>query len=342
MSTANLDAADLAAVLRGGLIHEDVMNKIWDISKIPLPLTDRIGSGTVDNASFTWTQDSLGAPVKTGQVVDGSDATGNNTATGARVGNFCEERVKVVRVSTRAQESGTIGFSDALAYQVMMRQQELKRDVEATALSLNPSVADDGNTVAGQTGALDAWLVSNTSNGATGANGGYNTTTGVVDTAVPGTKRALSEAVFKDLLQEVYQEGGEATFVMARPAVVRKFSEYQFTSGARIATMTRDTQGNDSKGSVLGAVNVYIGDFCTVEIVPNRLQLETATATSTMFILAPDLIELVYLSGYRVDPLAKVGLSDSRLMSVDWGLRVGNEKGLAAYRAIDEALAMVA
>lgn len=49
MSSANLDSADLKAVTKGGLIREDVMNKIWDISKIPLPFTDLIGSDTTNN-----------------------------------------------------------------------------------------------------------------------------------------------------------------------------------------------------------------------------------------------------------------------------------------------------
>ena len=50
MSSANLDSADLKAVGRGGLIREDVMSQIWDISKIPLPFTDMIGSETSKNA----------------------------------------------------------------------------------------------------------------------------------------------------------------------------------------------------------------------------------------------------------------------------------------------------
>ena len=37
MSTANLDGADLAAVNLGGLINEDVMQQIFDISDIRYP-----------------------------------------------------------------------------------------------------------------------------------------------------------------------------------------------------------------------------------------------------------------------------------------------------------------
>jgi len=40
-TTTALASSDLKAVAAGGLIREDVMNKIWDISKIPLPFTLR-------------------------------------------------------------------------------------------------------------------------------------------------------------------------------------------------------------------------------------------------------------------------------------------------------------
>ncbi|RKY42335.1 MAG: hypothetical protein DRP85_03350 [Candidatus Makaraimicrobium thalassicum] len=87
MSTANLDSANLKAVEHGGLIREDVMNKIWDISKIPLPFTDMVGTGSAKQEYKEWTTDELASPDVTNAVVDGSDATGNNTATGNRVGN---------------------------------------------------------------------------------------------------------------------------------------------------------------------------------------------------------------------------------------------------------------
>ena len=343
MTTANLDAADLAAVAVDGLIREDVMNRIWDISAIPLPFSDMVGSGTVGNSRFSWTQDELGSPAIDGQVIDGSDTdTQNDTATGARVQNFTEERVKVVQVSSRADASNTIGRSTELAYQIMRRQQELRRDVEATALSNNSSVAGDGSTTASRTGALNAWIESNLSVGATGSAGGFNTSTGLVDAYSPGTARALSETVFKDVLQAVYEQGGESPVIMARPAVVRLFSEYQFTSGARVATMTKDNQGATGPGTSLGAVNVYISDWGTCQIRSNRLQPAVAADVSTMYILDPSLIELVYLRGYQTEPLAKTGLSSKAQMSVDWGLRVGNEKGLGAIADIDETEAMVA
>lgn len=128
MATTNLDSADLKGVALNGLIREDVMNKIWDISRIPLPFTDMIGSGGADNAYKEWTLDELAAPDPTNAVVDGADADGNDTKTGSRVGNHCQTSDKVVRVSYRADASDTIGRARELSYQLTRRQQELRRD----------------------------------------------------------------------------------------------------------------------------------------------------------------------------------------------------------------------
>ena len=39
MATGNIDSFDLKSIAKGGVINEDVMQKIFDISKIPLPFT---------------------------------------------------------------------------------------------------------------------------------------------------------------------------------------------------------------------------------------------------------------------------------------------------------------
>ena len=343
MTATNLDAFDMSSVTVGGLIREDMMNKIWDLSPVELPLTQRIGSGSCVNPRFSWTIDKLATPVITGQQIDGADQTSTNNATvGTRVNNFTEERVKVVQISNRSEAVDSAGSIGTLAVQLMKRQQELRRDIEATILSNNASLADNGTSVAGRTGGLDSWLATNVSIGATGTAAGFSTSTGLTVAYGPGTKRAMSEAVFKDLLQSVYENGGEAMIVMARPPVVRKFSEFQFTSGARIATMQKDNRGATGPATALGAVNVYLSDWGSVEIISNRMQAAISAGVSTLFIIDPSLLELTFLQGYVTQPLAKTGLAEKRQIVVDVGLRVGNQAGLAAYRDIDETLAMTA
>jgi hypothetical protein len=344
MATANLDAADLKAVGRGGMISEDVMSKIWDISNIPLPFSDRAGfGGSADNEYTEWTVDRLADPNLNNAVVDGADITQNDTRVGTRLGNHCQISVKEVQVSSRADASDTIGRDKELAYQVMMRQRELRRDVEAISLSMQGSVADDGATVPGKVGSVFSFIKTNVNLGATGTATGFNATTGLTASVVPGTKRGLTETMVKNMAQSIYDKGGDPSTMMARPAVIRLFSEYMFTASARVATMTTDVGQGEGAATAKGAVNVFVTDFgVTLDMVPNRLMPITAAATSSILFADWAYIEGAFLRGYQVEPLAKTGLSEKRMMSVDWTLKVLNEEALGAIHAIDETIAVVA
>ena len=343
MATTNLDSADLKSVARDGLIHEDVMNKIWDISKVPLPLTDMIGSGSAGNEYKSWTQDTLSPPDPDNFVVDGSDATGNDTVTGVRVGNHHQISDKVVRVSYRANASDTIGRAKELSYQITRRQQELRRDVEAIQMLNQASVADNGDAIAGRVGGLPTWLATNTVNLTTPV--GYDTATGltVVPTAtVDGI--ALTETAVRDVVESIFLQGGDPTVLMSVPGVIRKFSEYLFTSSARVATLMSDQGKSSEKATALGSVNVFVTDFGTLRLVPNRLQLKydavyadpSLTASfADVFILDPSYLDQCFIYGYKTDLLAKTGLAENRQMSVDWSLIVNTEKAHGIIASVD-------
>ena len=344
MTAVYWSSADLKGIAFGGLIREDVMNAIWDISRIPLPVQDMIASDSVKNSRTEWTTDELATPDITNARVDGSDSTDNDATGGARVGNECQISTKDVQVTTRARDSDTIGRADELAYQVMMRQRELRRDVDAIYLENQASVADDGDTVAGETGGLPSWLETNTVRGAGGADGGFNTTTGAVDAATPGTAHNLTETDVRNVSEGIFNEGGEATKMLSVPGVIRGFSEYSFTDTARIATLQSDQPGLRKAQTAKGSVNVFVSDFSVLEFVPDRLQQTHVDAVATqvvdVFILDPALLRLGLLTGYRVDPLAKTGLADKRLMAVDWCVKVLNEKGEGVIADVDPLLAV--
>ena len=350
MSTENLDSADLKGVAFGGLIREDVMNKIWDISKIPLPFTDMVGSGTAKNEYKEWTTDELAVPDIDNAVIDGSDAVGNDTKSGERVGNHHQISDKKVRVSYRADASDTIGRAKELGYQLSRRQQELRRDVDAISLLNQASVADNGDDVPGKVGGLPTWLKTNTVNLTSPV--GFDTSTGktVVPTAtVDGI--TLSESVIRDVTESIYQEGGDPSILTSVPKVIRKISEYLFTSSARVATLMSDQGKSAEKATALGSINVFVTDFATLKLVPNRLQnlYEASYATPSLtaayadvFILDPSYLSLCYLKGYRTDALAKTGLAENRQMSVDWSLIVNTEKAHGIIASVDPTADMTA
>jgi hypothetical protein len=343
MATANLDAADLKGALKGGLIREDVMDRIWDISKIPLPFTDMIGTEQCANPLKEWTLDKLATPDITNARIDGADAGTNNTVLGTRVGNHCQTSDKVVRVSYRASATNNIGRARELSYQLQRRQQELRRDVEAIMLVNQASIADDGSAVAGKSGGLPAWLKTNFQNGTVG---GFNTTTGVVTARTPGVRAALTETWVRQATEQVFNQGGEASVFMSTPAVIRQFSSYLFTSSARIATLMSDIEGSAAKATAMGSVNVFVTDFGTLKFVPNRLQqthLDSGSAAcADAFVLDPGFLAIGYLQGYRTDELAKTGTAENRQMIVDWTLVVKNEASCAIIGDIDFSAAVTA
>lgn len=345
MTTANLDGADLSAALRGGLIHEDVMNSIWDISKIPLPFTDSITSDTISNAAPTWALDLLPDPLTDNKVVDGSDAGTDDSVLGTRVGNHAQIATKTVRVSTRADASDTIGKTRELSYQVMMRQRSLRRDVEAQMLTQQASVVDDGDSVAGQSAGFPAWLETNALRGATGVDGGYDFASGLVDAPVDGTARPNSETLVRAVQKSVYIQGGDANMLMAEPDLIEGLSTYLLSETARVANLQSDVNQQESGVTASGSVNLFITDFGgTLAMISNRIQAFSASdAThSNMILYDPEFVRQSFMTGYRVDPVAKTGLAENRLMHVDYTLKVLNEAAHGVIADIDPTEAVIA
>ena len=362
MATENLDAVNLGNVPEKGFINEDLMNKINDISPVTRPFCDSIGSTQASNTFKEWGLEALEPANPNNARIDGSSSDGlNDTVTGERVGNYCQQATKTVRVSDRGRNVNAIGSSDELLRQVMRRQQSLRRDEEASYLSDNIAVPGDGATVEGKSAGIGGWIGTgqnniNSDRGAGGADpilsgdpGGYPTTKAVV-----GTARPLSESGVKKMVSAAFINGGAPTMAIGTLPVIEIFSDYLFTSSARIATLhsdvsqsnrTRGASGNGvSGGGVVaqGSVNMFVSTSGTLELVPSLFQPQTATDVSNLYLIDPDLWERAYLQGYETKDLARTGLATNREVSVDFTLCSLNETGSSVFADIDETAPGVA
>ena len=337
MATTNIDGYDLKGIETGGFINEDVMQKIWDVSKIPLPFTDMVGSNRHKNSYFEWVKDKLREPNVANAEVDGADAANFVAETGERVGNHSQISVECIATSHRADASDTIGYAKQLAYELTKGQQNVRRDVEAIAL-YNQASDPGTSTSPGKTGGLPSWIETTVMNGTAG---GYDHGTGKTTEASPGAAAPLSFQDVKDAVMGVYKQGAESTTLMSSPEVISSLSTYLFGNDARIANLHADQGKSSEKATALGSVNVVVTDFGTLRLVANRLQPKDANGTDFVFILDPEYLSLSYLEGYRTDTLAKTGLSEKREISVDWGLRVHCEEAQAMICGIDGSLEAV-
>ena len=62
----------------------------------------------------------------------------------------------------------------------------------------------------------------------------------------------------------------------------------------------------------------------------------------SLFGIDPQKVAIAYLKRYSTRPLAKLGLSERSQISVDWTLKVYEEKSHMNYRDIDEDAAWTA
>lgn len=347
-------SADLKALAAGGLINEDVMQRIIDISHIPRPFMDFVGVGEpCVNAYVEWTQDALGAIELTNKLVDGADATGNQAAGGTRVGNHCQQSDKVVQVTYRANASDVIGRSNELAYQLMMRTDELMNDLEALGVHPFGSVADDGNATAGQCAGFPSWVITNDDFGAGGAALGFNTGTKLVTGPTASTnRRALSVATLKTQFENAYLANGNVSVLMSRPELTRRLANYilanptTFAIAQPTANIAGDADGKVGQimqGFVLAIVTEF-GDV--VQLVPNRLMQthNDGSAAACVDVLGIDTaqVEYTYLIAPRADSIAKLGTAERRQLLVDWSLRVLQEKAHFCIRDINHTTAVTA
>lgn len=359
--------ADLKGVATGGVINEDLMQKIWDISRIPLPGLDRIGRGTVSNDRFEWIRDRLAAAAANAWVENAiyaqsasgvTDFTDSATAPLNRFRNQIQISLKAAAVSEMAQVSDSAGGTGSMAYNIMVAQREVMRDIEYTIFGTNQaSVAGNASSTASKTASYASIIdvtASNVVANDTFAQAGSGVTQGGWETsgntwaALTGTctTAALAESDIRGVVLNLYKNGAcdteKALVAMTSPELKQVISQYMYTSTARIGSFIKET--GDTAGRAVGNVEYFQTDFALLELVPNRF-ISTMTAQTNAFtplwIFDPGQFELVYLRGPTGSALAKQGLVDVRMVSAMWGTRFHPE-ACGGIVGIDATAAMTA
>jgi len=337
MSTTNFDRFDLAT--SGDNVREDLTDVIYNISPTEVPFQANAGRGSGSQTLHEWQIDELAAAVTTNAAIDGADFGTDSSDEAQRIGVFMQISIKYIAVSRRANIVNKAGRKSELAYQIAKKGKELRRDVEARACDNQETVAGS-SSLASETAGLPAWISTNTSRGALGADPALSSTTFGQPTtaATDGTQRALTETLLLAEMRAAYIAGGDPNMLMVGPTVKQRFSNFMFTDPARIATQYQD-QGPTNRGgvSVVGAVDVYVGDFQVLDVVPNRFQRER-----DVWILDTEYWEIAYLDGYKTETIAKIGDAERRHILVDWTVVSKNEAASAVVADIDETVAMTA
>ena len=295
-------------------IREDLSDVIALVAREECPLQEIMPTRNVSATKHEWQTRDLATASSSNAHIEGDDTSLEAANVPVRVGNYTQISKKSVVVSGTTQAVDHAGIQDVLDDQIEIKLIELKRDMESQMLSNTAS--DPGTDVAARVSAgLPAWLETNVSRGATGADGGYNSGTGVVDAATDGTQRAFPEPILKDVIQDAWTTGGNPNTIMLGPYNKRVFSGF---SG--IADLRRDAN-ETSQAGIVAAADMFISDFGTQQVVVNRFQRER-----DMFVIDPNFLAQGSLRAPFYEELSKTGDNTKGQIIVEYTLIVDNEK----------------
>lgn len=294
-------------------IREELANTIANISPEETPFQSNVGSESVSNTFFEWQTDSL-ASTATTAVINGDDvATFDATSATTRLGNYTHIRRRTYVIADNLEFVDKAGRANEVAYQVAKRGKELKRDIEAVLLDNNAKVV--GNTAqAPETAGLGAWIATNSSFYTGAETDGADPTGDGTDARTDGFQRDFTEDMLKDVMQQVWTSGGNPSILM-----VGAFNKQAVSAFTGIAAQ-RYMAPSDSPTTIVGAADVYMSDFGTLTVVPNRFQ-----RARDAWVLDPEYASVCYLRPIQQVELAKTGDAEKGMMLAEFGLKVDNE-----------------
>lgn len=301
--------------------RETLADVVSRITPEDTPIYSMIKKGKADGTHPEWTTDELAAPADNVQL-EGDDYTFDATVSPERLGNYTQIMRKSGIISETQDVTDEAGRATKVKMQKLKKGVELRKDVEYSIVAANASVA--GATR--KSGSLSTWIESNVSRGATGANGGFNSGTGLTVAPTNGTQRAFTKAQLDDVMQQGYQSGADFRHAVVSPYVKSVF--VTFMSDSNVAQF-RYAASNGNNNSIVSNADVYEGPFGKVMIHPNRVMAGAAGLARNAFLIDPEYVEYKWLRKIKEDKqVAKTGDAKKFVLIGEGALCTKNEKGL--------------
>ena len=279
--------------------REDLQDVIYSISPTDTPFMNSVGQGKASNTLHEWQTDALAAVNVSNAAIEGADASTATLSATTRLNNQCQILQKTVSVSRTLEAMDKAGRKSEQAYQLAKASKEIKRDLEAILLS--NQIKDAGSAAEARTlGGIQTWINTNGDFASAGTAGSLGSTARV-DGTVDGAERTFTESTLKTVIKEVYESGGDPSILMVTPAHKQTVSSF-----AGIAAQRYMAPG-DQPTTIIGAADVYMSDFGTISVVPNRFMIAGNSADDIALVLDPEYLEVAYFRNFSTNDLAVAG-----------------------------------
>jgi hypothetical protein len=203
-------------------------------------MLSRFGRTAVKARYHEWQTDTLASAAANAKV-EGNDPDAPALTPTTRTGNYTQISNKVWRVTNTMEAVDKAGRGSEYSYQMAKKMKELARDIEYALVN------GTGNSGASAT--------------ARQAKGVLSFITTNVETGTGTGNEALTEAMYNNLLQKIYDAGGNPDVTYANGFQKRKISAFSTPS-------TRNIDASSKK--LVASIDVYESDFGLQKIVLDR------------------------------------------------------------------------
>jgi len=284
-------------------IKEDVSDIITDITPTDTPMVSMIKTQKVHNRVYQYQTDSLAAAASNAQV-EGADPTMATLTATTMISGTTQILTKAFQISQTSDAVSTYGRAKETAYQLGRALKEIKRDLEFAYV-----------------GASNAQVTGNNS-GPTARE--MDSADQLIDAATTeaGGTAALTEAMLLSLGQKCFNEGGDPSVFMIKPADAQIVAGFTGASG-------RYRNFNDAQKTLTNVIDLYVSPYGEYKVVLNRHQM-----TDHAFLLDPSMWRSAVLRPFSRTLLAKTGDSEKHFVVGEYGLMHMNPKGSGMINAL--------
>ena len=310
-------------------IREDLSDVIYNIAPMDTPFMSGCAKTTADNTFFEWQVDSISAGSANRKIEGDDSIAADARVLPTRLGNYCQISQYVNQTSGTDQVMNYAGHGKHQAYQLAKNAKRMKRDMESMLTQNIIRNAGDA-TEARATAGIPVWI--NTAHvaggsGGSAAAGSLGTTAMVNNTSTA----ACSEANIKATIKECYDAGGSPDMMLVPSNVKQTISAL-----SQSVSELRTAANKEAPASVVAAVDVYVSDFGTFKIVPDRNLAADGpgSVAANVFFLDMDFWAIAWLRPFQTVELAKTGDSVKQLLVAEYGLVSKNEKSSAILASV--------
>jgi hypothetical protein len=245
-------------------VKEDLADIIYQIDKDETPMVSMLDSAGADQVMTEWLLQEL-YPAANVPQPEGFTAAMSPPKKPVRLNNICQILARTVSVSDTLRVVQQVG-EEEYARQLLLRGQELKRDLELAITSESVKTIADPRALAG----FQTWC----SVGSVGAGAGVLPLGDGTNGHTPGTARDLTISMVEDCLQANFNNGEVPSTAIMSASIKRYWSVLAATTGAPatnpIVQQNVLFSSQATPVTLNGAVDVYRSNFGVIQLIPDR------------------------------------------------------------------------